>query len=551
MRLWPWLLLGGLGAACGAADATIEVVARQASVAVAPTGVGAGAAGDAATDVTTTTSATPTASTASTASAASTTTSATPTATTTPTTTAPTTTATTTTATTTTTAPPSLAPSDQVGLPWGDAVDGLLTFRGNPSHTYYGAGPVPSQPRILWRYPDSAMCGLSREYGETRQWCGTGWVGQPAVFERDGRTWVVFGAYDYNFHFLDGATGAPILPPFPTGDLAKGTVTVDPDGYPLVYGGSRDNKLRVLAIDRVEATELWALDANDPALQPHLWNNDWDAAPLVIDDYLVTGGENSRFHVVRLNRHYDENGFVQVTPELVFTAPAWDDELLAALPDDRVSVENAVTMVGDTAYFTSSGGLVQGWDLSSLRTGEGEITRTFRFWSGDDSDATIVADADGALYVGQEWDRRNERGRDIGQLLRIDPARPDDPVVWAIDDQVGDKSGTWSTPALHGDTIIWPTYTGPLYGIDRASGEIRWTIDLPYAVMSSPVVVDDVLIEADAEGVVHAWTLAPGTAPEPLWSVQLPANVESTPALWNGRIYVGTRDGYFYAIGDG
>ena len=106
---------------------------------------------------------------------------------------------------------------------------------------------------MLWRYPDSGMCGLSSEYGETRTWCGTGWVGQPAVFERDGRTWVVFGAYDYQFHFLDAATGTPILPPFPTGDIAKGTVTVDPDGFPLVYGGSRDNKLRVLAIDRPEA----------------------------------------------------------------------------------------------------------------------------------------------------------------------------------------------------------------------------------------------------------------------------------------------------------
>ena len=438
-----------------------------------------------------------------------------------------------------------------VGQPWGTAVDGLLTFRGNPSHTYYGAGPVPTAPEVLWSYPGSAMCGESSEYGETRTWCGTGWVGQPAVFERDGRTWVVFGAYDYQFHFVDGATGEPIIPPFPTGDLAKGTVTVDPEGFPLVYGGSRDNKLRILAIDRGEPVELWALDSMDDALQPRLWNSDWDAAPLIVGDYLVTGGENSRFHVVRLNRSYGPDGLVQVAPELVFTAPAWDDELLANLPDDRVSVENAVTLVGDTAYFTSSGGLVQGWDLSSLRTGQGEITRTFRFWTGDDTDATIVADEEGYLYVGQEWDRRNDRGREVGQLLKLDPRRPDNPIVWSIPDQVGDKSGTWSTPALHGDTVIWPTFNGPLYGIDRATGTIRWTIDLPWSVMSSPVVVDDVLVQADATGVVHAWDLpADGGQPTPRWTTQLPANVESTPALWKGRIYVGTRDGYFYAIGD-
>ena len=243
---------------------------------------------------------------------------------------------------TTTTRPPALTYGDEVGRPWGTAVQGLLTFRGNPSRTYHGAGPVPEAPQVAWRYPDRAMCGRSSEYGETKVWCGTGWVGQPAVFERGGRTWLVFGAYDYNFHFVDAATGQAILPPFPTGDIAKGTVTVDPDGFPLVYGGSRDNKLRVLAIDRPAATELWALDSMDPALQPRLWNSDWDAAPLIVGDYLVTGGENSRFHVVKLNRSYGPDGLVQVAPQLVFTAPAWDQELLNNLPDSRVSVENAV-----------------------------------------------------------------------------------------------------------------------------------------------------------------------------------------------------------------
>ena len=37
---------------------------------------------------------------------------------------------------------------------------------------------------------------------------------------------------------------------------------------------------------------------------------------------------------------------------------------------------------------------------------------------------------------------------------------------------------------------------------------------------------------------------------EQRWTVQLPANIESTPAVWDGGIYVGTRDGYFYAVGD-
>jgi PQQ-like domain len=32
--------------------------------------------------------------------------------------------------------------------------------------------------------------------------------------------------------------------------------------------------------------------------------------------------------------------------------------------------------------------------------------------------------------------------------------------------------------------------------------------------------------------------------------VQLDGCIESTPAVWKGRIYVGARGGKFYAIGD-
>ena len=377
----------------------------------------------------------------------------------------------------------------RVGQPWSTTVQGLLTFRGNPTRTWYGTGPLPAAPKILWQYPSQAMCGASREYGETRTWCGTGWAGQPAVFERGGRTWVVFGAYDYKIHFVDAATGQDILPPFPTGDIAKGMVTVDPDGYPLVYEGSRDNKMRVLAIDRPQATQLWALDAHDPRLQPHLWNDDWDGAPLILDDHLVTGGENSRFHAIKLNRSYAADGTVQVNPQLVFTVPSWDDDLLANLPDRRTSVENSVSVIGDTAYFSNSGGLLQGWDISGLRTGNqpSQPTRTFRFWTGDDTDASVVSDSDGFLYVGQEWDRHNARGQQIGQLLKIDPRRPDNPVVWAIHQAEGALSGTWGTAALYRDLVIWPTYPGQLFGIDKATGAIRWTIKLPFELVSSPV----------------------------------------------------------------
>ena len=94
------------------------------------------------------------------------------------------------------------------GEPWTAAVaarEGLLTFRGNPTRSYYGRGPGPAAPRTsCGRYPESGgMCGDSS--------VGSGQdlvrhrLDRPArVFERDGQTWVAFGAYDKAVHFLDG-----------------------------------------------------------------------------------------------------------------------------------------------------------------------------------------------------------------------------------------------------------------------------------------------------------------------------------------------------------
>jgi hypothetical protein len=348
-------------------------------------------------------------------------------------------------------------------------------------------------------------------------------------------------------HFLDANTGERILPDFPTGDIIKGSVTVDPDGYPLVYTGSRDNYFRVLAIDRPRAVELWKLSAS--AVSPTLWNNDWDGSPLVLRDRVIEGGENSQFHIARLHRAYGADGLVTVSPSLEFHAPGWDSSLLSSLGDHEVSIENSVAVFGDVAYFGNSGGLVQGWDLSSLRTGRGVPSRVFRYWVGDDTDASIVVDETGALYVGAEYERGTARSRAVGQLVKLDPRRAD-PLVWSVHDSGARESGTWSTPAIVGSTVIWPTRPGVVYGIDRRTGKVRWTKRLHGPLMGSPVVVDGVWLQGDCSGVLHAFDVTrPAHDPAELWSVALGGCIESTPAVWKGRVYVGTRAGFEYALG--
>ncbi|MDH4076710.1 MAG: PQQ-like beta-propeller repeat protein [Acidimicrobiia bacterium] len=442
--------------------------------------------------------------------------------------------------------------------PWSDlgGIEGLLTFRGNPTRSWYGRGPVPDQPTVQWSV--DIGCSQSAVGSDAKVWCGTGWTGQPAVFRSPVTSqWTLaFGAYNRAVNFLDPATGANAMSPFHTGDIIKGSVTVDPDGYPLLYTGSRDNFFHIVALDRGQPTELWNLSAY--AVQPTLWNNDWDGSALVIDDYLFEGGENGRFFVVKLNRGYGPDGKVTVAPQIVFTTETWDTELLNALGDLDVSVENSVAISGNTVYFANSGGLVQGWDISGLKAGLAP-TRVLRFWTGDDTDASLVVDGEGMLYAVSEYERGNARSQEVGQIMKLDPSRPDDPLVWSMQARAGLESGVWATPALYtepggrGTTLIVPTNEGSVLALDTATGAERWRLALQGPLWSSPVVVDGTLIQGDCAGSLHAFDLAGrpvGSVPAEQWSAYLGGCIESTPAVWDGQIFVGTRMGRFFALSD-
>jgi outer membrane protein assembly factor BamB len=365
------------------------------------------------------------------------------------------------------------------------------------------------------------------------------------VWERpDGKTEVIFGAYDKAVHFLDAATGAELRPSFPVNDIIKGSVTLDPDGFPLLYFGSRDNRLRIVSLDRAEPTLLWALDA---AAVNGIWNDDWDGNPVVIDDVMYEGGENGWFFAIKLNRALDAKGQVMINPEILFEAPAWNSELLNNV-GRNVSIESSVMVFDQTAYIANSGGRILGYDVSRVLAGD--VTESFDYWVGDDTDATLVSDEDGNIYVAVEEERKNQRSADLGQLIKLDPTAAD-PYVWGVPVPGGeDDGGLWATPALGDGVIYASTEPGALLAVDVATGEVIWQEEVGAHAWSSPALIDDQLLVATCTGQLRAYNLTDPRRPVLAWSLQLtPSCIESTPAVWNGVIYVGTRDGKFYAVG--
>lgn len=452
---------------------------------------------------------------------------------------------------------PGTIPPSTVGQPWG-TVTGLTMFRGNPTRTFYGTGPISDSPSIAWTYPDNAMCSESTNLGVTSVWCGMGWTGQPAVWEReDGITELVFGAYDGAVHFVNAETGEDLRPPFVTGDLIKGSVSLDPDGYPLLYFGSRDNELRIVALDRDSPEQLWSLHAEDV---DGTWNDDWDSNPLIIDDVMYVGGENSWFFAYQLNRGYDTSGLVTVDPQRLVAMPGYNEELRTRA-GDNLSIENSVAAFEDRVYFANSVGRIVGLDVSNIRNGEAPIV--FDYWAGGDIDATVVIDEEGMLYAsvnvkpaqvdrGYRTAENISRTREVGQLIKLDPYTDGDPLLWGVDmaSDGGEDSGTWATPALHQGLLYTNTHLGSLIAVDTSNGETVWRdATVGWHSWSSPAVVDDTLVVATCAGDVRGYSLADPRSPQQVWSVTLGEScLEATPAIWNGSIYLGSRDGHLRAI---
>ena len=135
--------------------------------------------------------------------------------------------------------------------PINTAFEGLTTFRGNATRSYYGEGPVPLDPVIGWRTPSARLCSTSFVGIESERVVRHG-VDRAA--ERRGRRGRLDrgprGRLRRQLPLPRRAHGPAAPAPADDRDLAKGSATTDPDGFPLYYAGSRDGRFRIVATDR-------------------------------------------------------------------------------------------------------------------------------------------------------------------------------------------------------------------------------------------------------------------------------------------------------------
>ncbi|HMS53798.1 MAG TPA: PQQ-binding-like beta-propeller repeat protein [Fimbriimonadaceae bacterium] len=454
-----------------------------------------------------------------------------------------------------------LWPSEAIGIPINQAFKGVTCFRGNPQRNYYGDGALPTgEVEVRWSYP---ILGST-----DGRWTGVGWTGQTLIVEwpKEIRKWMNFtkqpgparelicGALNGYVHFVDADTGKPSRKPLkmPSPYPIKGTVSIDPRGFPLLYVGcgvrvGPKPAFRVFSL--LSYKELLALPADDP-IAPRKWPGS-DSNALILDDTLFLPCENGLFFDVKLNSSWDvATGKLSIKPKVRKTVLS------------KVGMESSMAVWNDLGYVADNKGTVREINLRD--------PRRFRTVAelGDDTDSTIVISPNGDLIVGIEKDKRTGANAKGIVFCLKQPGKPGGTFTtrWKWEFQAGSilgahpvNGGILSTGALYlpkqgPQSVIFTTSHHPTIGrgfvvaLDLATGKLRWKQRLSAFAWSSPIVAGDAGFCADSVG--HARILSAKTGESLIGDDPLPlgANVEGSPIAWNGNVYVGIRGGALLCI---
>ncbi|MFC4601255.1 PQQ-binding-like beta-propeller repeat protein [Cohnella hongkongensis] len=445
-------------------------------------------------------------------------------------------------------------------------VEGVLTFRGGGERSRPSFGTVQMRtyrPKIAWekRTRSSSWGG------------GAGWTGQPAIVRwkpevlrtmnvkakfrtKPDFTEVIYASLDGYVYFLELETGEETRSPIKVGNPLKGSVSVDPRGYPLLYVGEgvpengtigfnlyslTDQKrlLRVNGIDSFAYRKWGAFDSSA------LFNR--------LDDTLTVGGENGLFYRIQLNTAFDpKRAALSIKPVI-------HKFRYKIAGNGYPGIENSVAAYGDLAYFADNGGSLV---AMNVRTNE----PAWALPPLDDTDATIVVEVEEGvpfLYTGTEVDKQGSKG--FAYLRKINGLTGK--VVWQAKYEclsvVGDRpvnGGMLATPVVgKGEISDLVVFTLARYGtlgaglmvaLDKKTGKETWRLPMKRYAWSSPADVYDAsgrayLIQADSAGVVSVVSAREGKV---RGSLAIGANIEASPAVFNDYAVVASRGGKLYGI---
>ena len=447
-------------------------------------------------------------------------------------------------------------------------LEGVTCFRGNNyrDSASYGYADVKQQKlEKVWFMKN----------GRIDIWTGVGWNGQPAIVKwsdevknimnivpakkkKDNLKEVIYATLDGNIYFLDLDDGKPTRPPINVGSPHKGSVAVDPRGYPLLYAGQgipevagKKIPIGYRIFNLINQKQLFFLDGMDPD-KYRFWGA-FDSGALIDakTDTFIECGENGIVYSGKLNTSFQpEKKTISIRPDLVkyrYHSPI----------SSKIGMENSPVVYKNYIYFADNSGLFQCVDLNTMKP----------VWIrdvNDDTDSTPAleeTDSGVFLYTANEVDHQEKNGASYIKKLNAMTGE----LLWekkipCLYD-AHTNGGALASPVLGkqdiDDLVIYniaktdmKNNGSTLIALDRKSGKEKWKVNMKYYSWSSPVAVytkegKSYLIVCDSGGYM---SLFEGATGKKLDSLPLEANIEASPAVYDDMIVVGTRGRKIWGI---
>jgi eukaryotic-like serine/threonine-protein kinase len=209
-------------------------------------------------------------------------------------------------------------------------------------------------------------------------------------------------------------------------------------------------------------------------------------------------------------------------------------------------VQSTPVVANGTVYVGSGDGHLYALDA---RTG----AQRWRFAAGH-AVSSSPAVAAGLVYVGSRDGAYYAVDAGTGTLRWRVETGPDAPLAW------GFESGDLYTasPAVAGGLALLGGSDGQVWAVDAASGAVRWRFRTQGRVRSSPAVAEGRVYVGSMDGTLYALELATGRL---VWRFDTEGHtlesgrfgfdrrtIQSSPAIVDGRVFVGSRDGHLYAV---
>jgi outer membrane protein assembly factor BamB len=189
------------------------------------------------------------------------------------------------------------------------------------------------------------------------------------------------------------------------------------------------------------------------------------------------------------------------------------------------------TVVGDTLYVSTFDGHIY---ALSVETGE-LLDWSFESQAGFASSPVIYNDT---IFLGS-FDRH---------LYAVKTGS--DVPMWKFPQEKTAGNWFWASPIVNEGIVYAGCLDGKLYAIEAETGGKLWEFDAGDPIVSSPVLMDNLLIVVDESGTVYVFDLIAELGDEavPLKAISIGADVRSSFCAQEGLVYIRGEDNWIYVV---